>query len=185
MRAGEWWGLGWGAYPIRGLARNDYGSYRTDDKGLTVQGTNAGVGAEDSFSVVPLGVGNTGIAVRRLQASLRSAGYSDVAVDGIYGEATAAAVRAFQVAYDIEPSGRADRQTWDTLRLVTTPESVMADLQSLTLQQIPFTPLTFARPDPPPSALWLVLMPLVPLVGGGLTYMNHRWQAYRVGRRAP
>jgi len=150
-----------------------------------VQGSDAGGESQEDFSVVPLGLGGTGIAVRRLQAGLRSAGYSDVAVDGIYGEATVAAVRTFQLAYGLEPSGNADRQTWDTLRLVTAPGAVMADVKALTIQQVPLTPLTFARPDPPPSPLWLVLMPLVPLVGGSMTYLHHRWQAYCLGRRVP
>jgi hypothetical protein len=43
-------------------------------------------------------------------------------------------------------------------------------------QPLAFTPLTFSQPPPPPSPFWLLLMPLVPLMGGALTYLQRRLQ---------
>ncbi len=48
------------------------------------------------------------------QEHLRSAG-EPVTVDGAYGQATAAAVAAFQVAHHLAPSGTIDTTTWQAL----------------------------------------------------------------------
>ncbi len=39
-----------------------------------------------------------------------------------------------------------------------------------------FTPLVAAQSASPPSALWLALMPLVPVMGGLLTYLHREFQ---------
>ncbi|PSN76035.1 hypothetical protein C8B47_29460, partial [filamentous cyanobacterium CCP4] len=43
--------------------------------------------------------------------------------------------------------------------------------------------LVVAQPAPPPSALWLALMPLVPIAGGALTYLHRRLKHQQVFRR--
>lgn len=55
-------------------------------------------------------------AVFAVQSLLRNAGY-DVKPDGIFGEETARAVRAFQSASGVTPSGRVDLYTFELLVL--------------------------------------------------------------------
>ena len=58
--------------------------------------------------------------IRELQRYLRSIqfarqGYSDVAVDGIFGTATEQAVRSFQSTAGLPVTGSVDRITWDAI----------------------------------------------------------------------
>jgi peptidoglycan hydrolase-like protein with peptidoglycan-binding domain len=59
-------------------------------------------------------------AIRNLQRYLRRLSFDDpaiprVPVDGIFEEATEDAVKAFQSLYGLEPTGRADLETWDRI----------------------------------------------------------------------
>jgi hypothetical protein len=128
--------------------------------------------------------GDTGSAVEQLQADLAEAGVYRGAIDGIYGPGTAQAVSAFQRQQNLPVDGVVGAQTWQALR--DQPLSIIwgtspgLDVEVLSSM---FTPLTFSQPPPPPSPFWLVLMPLVPLIGGGLTYFCHRLQAqHKVAR---
>src|SRR4051794_15906110 len=60
--------------------------------------------------------GATGEAVRTLQGLLRTHGYPTLAVDGVFGPATAAAVRGFQAARGLEVDGVVGPRTWAALR---------------------------------------------------------------------
>lgn len=55
--------------------------------------------------------GMRGSAVRELQAKLNELGYSEMAVDGIYGKATAAAVSLFQANNGLKVDGKAGPKT--------------------------------------------------------------------------
>ena len=62
----------------------------------------------------------TQAAVRNLQRYLRRLSFEDpriprVPIDGVFDTATAEALRAFQSAYGLPESGRADRVTWERL----------------------------------------------------------------------
>lgn len=127
-----------------------------------------------------LGPGSRGAEVARLQTWLQTAGYVGITVDGVYGPTTAAIVAEFQQDQGLEVDGRVGPQTWSTLRWVINPAAMLADFKATMIQTLPLTPLTFTRPEPPPSPLWLIVMPLVPLVGGGITYLRHRCQAKRM-----
>ncbi|ABZ85307.1 peptidoglycan-binding domain protein, putative [Heliomicrobium modesticaldum Ice1] len=61
-----------------------------------------------------LGRGSTGEAVRRLQRLLDAAQYL-VTVTGVYDQATENAVRTFQSEVGINPTGRANLETWLSL----------------------------------------------------------------------
>ena len=60
--------------------------------------------------------GSKGIAVRGLQRRLIEAGYADLEIDGKFGPATEAAVKAFQAAAGLDPDGIVGPKTWDRLR---------------------------------------------------------------------
>ncbi|MGB3534047.1 MAG: peptidoglycan-binding protein [Microcoleaceae cyanobacterium] len=62
-----------------------------------------------------LELGSQGTEVSELQATLKLLGYYDGAVDGVYSEATAEAVSAFQKAAGIGTSGVVNQQTWNSL----------------------------------------------------------------------
>lgn len=66
-----------------------------------------------------LGPGDTGRAVRDLQARLRQIGWFDDAVTGTYGAATTGAVRGFQAKRGIPVTGAVDRRTLDRLHAMT------------------------------------------------------------------
>jgi hypothetical protein len=57
-----------------------------------------------------------GEAVRELQEQLKALGYDPGAVDGVYGEQTAGAVRRFQQAVGLDVDGVVGQQTWSWLR---------------------------------------------------------------------
>ncbi len=66
--------------------------------------------------IVQVQRGNSGPAVAAVQHSLRYAyGYSSLAVDGIFGPATQAAVRGFQAKFKIGVDGIVGAVTWNTL----------------------------------------------------------------------
>lgn len=74
----------------------------------------------DSYFGTPLTVGDSGIYVERVQRLLDYLSnyfpaVPKVTVDGIYGSATAAAVRAFQEAVGLEPTGRVGAATYSRL----------------------------------------------------------------------
>ena len=59
-------------------------------------------------------LGNRGSDIRALQALLRQAG-ATIAVDGVFGSSTVAAVGAFQTARGLPVTGRADEATWTAI----------------------------------------------------------------------
>jgi hypothetical protein len=63
---------------------------------------------------VRLGDTRTGI-VRSVQGRLNEVGCGPIQVDGIFGAATASAVRLFQTRYDLQPDGTVGPITWAAL----------------------------------------------------------------------
>lgn len=61
-----------------------------------------------------VGFGSTGSAVSKLQTILNEHGYG-LAVDGIFGEKTRAAVRDYQKRYNLKLDGIAGPETWGSL----------------------------------------------------------------------
>ena len=59
--------------------------------------------------------GSSGSAVKELQEALNRHGY-DLAVDGIFGEKTKAAVRSYQKKNGLKLDGIAGNETWGSLR---------------------------------------------------------------------
>jgi lipoprotein-anchoring transpeptidase ErfK/SrfK len=59
--------------------------------------------------------GDSGTAVRELQARLHNARVYSASVTGFFGPVTQRAVRAFQKTYDFEQTGAVDRATWSKL----------------------------------------------------------------------
>ena len=64
-----------------------------------------------SGGYVLLKLGSSGLEVRKLQARLAELGYYSGGTDGIYGETTASAVKAFQRANGLSGDGQAGEQT--------------------------------------------------------------------------
>ena len=62
-----------------------------------------------------LKLGTSGVEVRKLQARLAELGYYAGGVDGVYGETTASAVKAFQRANGLSGDGQAGAQTQSKL----------------------------------------------------------------------
>jgi hypothetical protein len=62
-----------------------------------------------------LAVGSKGTVVQLVQNRLRAAGYYDGEVDGIYGEETKEAMKAFQEDHELPPTGGVKRPTYRAL----------------------------------------------------------------------
>lgn len=62
--------------------------------------------------------GATGAAVKEVQCQLRDFGYYKGGLDGIYGYATEQAVKDFQKANGLEPTGAVDQKVYDALGIV-------------------------------------------------------------------
>ena len=60
--------------------------------------------------------GSTGNAVKALQARLNELGYDCGKVDGIFGEKTLAAVKAYQADHALLVDGKVGKQTWGALQ---------------------------------------------------------------------
>ena len=70
-------------------------------------------GTQESYILLKQGV--SGLEVRKLQGRLAELGYYAGGVDGIYGETTASAVKAFQRANGLSGDGQAGQQTQSKL----------------------------------------------------------------------
>jgi peptidoglycan hydrolase-like protein with peptidoglycan-binding domain len=128
---------------------------------------------------LPLQPGQTGDEVRQLQAILAQLGWYEAALDGLYGPTTTEAVQAFQAHQGLPVDGIVGPQTWQRLTLYGSSQNLFSQMPQLQPDTLVFTLLTVTPPVPPPSPLWLLLMPTIPLVGGGLTYLHHRRQTRR------
>ncbi|HIK44066.1 MAG TPA: peptidoglycan-binding protein [Leptolyngbyaceae cyanobacterium M65_K2018_010] len=130
-----------------------------------------------------LQLGAEGEPVKQLQSRLAQLGLYSDPVDGVYGAATAQAVATFQQRQGLPVDGVVGPQTWQVLDFSLAPQALIATATLVAPQALSFTPLVVAQPAPPPSPWWLLVMPLIPLVGGGLTYLQHRYQARLSTRR--
>lgn len=123
-----------------------------------------------------LQLGETGDAVTQLQAELNRIGIYQAPMDGVYGADTEQAVKQFQRQQGLRADGVVGVQTWQALALAQSPAIQFKTQSGEGAIPLSFTPLTFSQPPHPPSPLWLALMPLVPLIGGALTYLQRRLQ---------
>ena len=78
---------------------------------------SAALGQGEAVSMPTLQRGAKGEPVRRLQASLRGAGFGPARIDGDFGPATDAAARRFQSAKGLWPDGIVGPRTWAKLNL--------------------------------------------------------------------
>ena len=123
---------------------------------------------EDAPGWLNLERGDRGATVESLQALLAGLGYGS-AIDGLYGEDTAALIATFQADQGLPNGGAVTAQTWGVLWT--------APWQDLTIMGPPMvdtSPIIDPNQPPAPSPLWLVSMPAVPLLGGILTYWKRR-----------
>lgn len=108
------WGskyLGDQGYTAIQILRNYYGN------SIYINETNEISGVPVSWPGYELTIGSSGASVRTIQEQLNAIAdvYSNlprVAVDGIYGENTAAAVRAFQKQFGLPVTGTVGFSTW-------------------------------------------------------------------------
>ncbi|MBE9139030.1 peptidoglycan-binding protein [Nodosilinea sp. LEGE 07088] len=127
--------------------------------------------------------GDRGPEVSQLQLALGALGLYSAAADGIYGVDTAQAVRSLQRQQGLTVDGITGGQTWQALANAQRRLTLRLPPPILSAQLVSFTPLTVAQPAPPPSAIWLALMPLVPISGGALTWFQRRLRRQRKLRR--
>ena len=90
------------------------------DKGLAVDGvvgpiTWLNIDEDAAFSHPVLRRGSNGNAVRRVQKRMTLAGYDAGDVDGIFGAATEAGVKALQRASGLDDDGVVGAQTWNAI----------------------------------------------------------------------
>ena len=90
-----------------------------------------------------------GAPILSLQAMLGAIGaalvdFPSVAEDGIYGAATENAVRAFQLRYDLPPTGQTNNETWN--RIVETYTHLSPAVLPAAPLQIVWQPLQIIRP---------------------------------------
>ncbi len=93
--------------------------------------------ASGSSATTALDVGARGSAVEALQRRLQQSGYYNGPVDGIYGLATRRAVRTFQSAVELEPTGRLDESTWQQLQSFAAPEQSAEPLTQIAPENVP------------------------------------------------
>ncbi|HEY9880855.1 MAG TPA: peptidoglycan-binding domain-containing protein [Leptolyngbyaceae cyanobacterium] len=121
-----------------------------------------------------LQLGSQGPSVLKLQQWLSRLGHYSGPMDGQYGPATAEAVEDFQSLHQQSSSGVVKQETWQALRRALNPQAQLRQLSLLMLKSPTFSELTPNAPPPPPSPIWLLVMPMVPLVGGAWTYTVRR-----------
>lgn len=143
------------------------------------QGQNA-QNAQNALTRPLLRPGDRGDQVSQLQRELANLRLYLGSIDGFYGVDTAAAVRSLQRQQGIVADGTVGAQTWLALEAALRQSVLTLPDPALKAQTLAFTPLVVAQPAPPPSALWLALMPLVPIAGGVLTYLHRRLKHQQV-----
>ena len=126
-----------------------------------------------------LRLGSTGQAVTELQQQLKALGHYTGAIDGQYGEQTQAAVMAFQIKQGFTPDGIVGPITWRKLFASQSFAEFSPSISLLPLlSALVFEKTTVAigfQPRRPVSTPWLLfLMPVIPLTGGGLLYLQRR-----------
>lgn len=99
-----------------------------------------------SSFIMPLASGDTGEQVKRLQTRLKELGYYTKNVTGNYYQNTVAAVKAFQEAFDLEATGKADVNT-------------LALLYSKAAEPTP-TPIPTSTPVPTPTPVGMTPAPV-------------------------
>ncbi|MEM7507573.1 MAG: peptidoglycan-binding protein [Pseudomonadota bacterium] len=92
--------------------------------------------------------GDDGVEVVLLQRSLATAGFSPGGQDGNFGPATEKALKAFQTAEGLEPTGISDKATWEALDAATGSGKRLESLS-----QTPVIPKPPAPVKPTPSPL--------------------------------
>ncbi len=135
--------------------------------------------AQTTLPLPLLQPGSQGTEVSQLQASLAQLGVYEAPVDGRYGPTTTQAVKIFQQQQGLPTDGIVGPKTQQVLAVALSPQELVSALVLLPPDALTFTPLVVALPPSPPSAWWLLVMPLIPLLGGGLTYWHHQRQAKR------
>lgn len=130
--------------------------------------------AQPLSSYPKLQPGSQGAPVLRLQQWLSRLGHYSGPIDGQYGPATAEAVAEFQSLHQQSSSGVVQAETWQALLRTLNPQAQLRQLSFLIAKPPTFSELTPNSPPPPPSPLWLLAMPMIPLVGGALTYVVRR-----------
>jgi peptidoglycan hydrolase-like protein with peptidoglycan-binding domain len=113
--------------------------------------------------------GDRGAAVESLQVLLTGLGYGSTGADGIYGDGTAQAVADLQTDLGQPLDGQITFQTWGLLWAAP-----WQDFEVAGPPMVDSSPPIVPHQSPPPSPLWLVSMPAIPLVGGILTYWKRR-----------
>lgn len=106
------------------------------------------------FQRSPLQVGSIGVEVTELQAALKLLGYFGGAVDGVYGETTAAAVTRFQTAAGLRPDGIVSTETWSQLFPPAPEPTATNPAPSATPTVAPAakpTPTATTQPQPTPK----------------------------------
>ena len=132
-------------------------------------------------SATTLQPGSQGPLVATLQRQLKELGYDPGAVDGVFGPVTESAGRTWQAAQNLSVDGVVDADAWSKLQQPVPWERYGLQLEPLTSPS--FSPLILTVADPPPSHLWLVAMPLIPLMGGALTYLQRQLTRLSPGQR--
>ena len=94
----------------------------------------AGCLAEPAYQMLQRG--DSGDKVLKLQQRLEELGYSDTETDGVYGEGTEAAVRAFQLRCGLLKTGIADEMTQERLFSEDAPEALSAERAGLMVDEV-------------------------------------------------
>ncbi len=133
--------------------------------------TPAELEEESVNSPAMLTVGDRGETVAILQRLLLSQGEGPLEADGIYGQGTGAIVAQWQTRQGQPPTGTVTLATWGGLWLSPwqgLPENLLQGEVVSAAEQV--------RTQPVGSPLWLLVMPAIPLLGGGMTYWRRRLQ---------
>lgn len=125
------WGsmdLGEQGYTAIEILRYFYG------ESIFINSTDVVSGVPSSFPGYDLTIGSSGEAVRQLQEQLNVIAdvyypIPNVAVDGIYGQQTADAVRAFQKQFELPQTGITDFPTWYKVSAIYVAVSRIAEYQ--------------------------------------------------------
>ncbi|NJK35167.1 MAG: peptidoglycan-binding protein [Oscillatoriales cyanobacterium SM2_2_1] len=86
--------------------------------------------------MTPLRLGDRGVLVELLQRLLRRLGVFSRTVDGVFGEATARAVQAWQGQRGLEKDGVVGPKTWQSLRAIALPAELTEPSCVLQIQRV-------------------------------------------------
>ncbi len=186
----------WGTVPLAEAGRTPLEILRYYYGNVNILSTDNIRGIQESYPGAPLTVGDNSVYTKTIQTQLNRIRQNFplipaiANVNGVYGEDTRAAVRAFQQVFSLPVTGVVDRATWNKISFLYAAVKKLAELDSEAIEDVvignvPTAVLRFGASGLPVKELQYLLnyigiyYPGIPSVAESGTFGNDTLQAVK------